>query len=530
MKRALASLWLIAGTAATIAVLWAASWPLGVPGEWEWPRLPVDAESILNVFLALCGAAAYVLVVAVGSVRLQHVKVTRAETAAWLVVLWGAAFGWLWCVQETAPTAGTLGKAPFVLFYPGASGYFTHARFEEPDMHRFLADYEALLHRGGQDDVLHIGTHPPGLFCVFYGLIAVVDGEPRLAQWLTDQQPDSVRGALAIIATNTALTSEPLQPRDGAVLWLAVLLAQSMAALTVIPLYGLLRWTLSRPAAFCAAAFWPAVPAVAMFLPKSDAAYPALSAWLMWLCIAAWFGTPSASEPQRGWHQLFFGIAAGIAAWLGLFFSLAFLPVLVFVKGVCLAELLTHRRGDWFRLVMVQRWRVIAGAAVGFWGPIAFLWLSSGLNLLVVWWWNYHNHAGFYSQFHRTNAAWLAINPLELTFAVGWPVMGAALWVGVRWLREALERVSSRRVAAFLVGVGVWGLLWLSGKNSGEAARLWLLLMPGVVWLAAHFPQSEQSGTGAEFGSPLWRRWALLSLALVACVATVHRVGGFHMQ
>ena len=33
----------------------------------------------------------------------------------------------------------------------------------------------------------------------------------------------------------------------------------------------------------------------------------------------------------------------------------------------------------------------------------------------------------------------------------------------------------------------VWVLLWLSGKNMGEAARLWLILMPWPVWLAAGY-------------------------------------------
>ena len=32
-----------------------------------------------------------------------------------------------------------------------------------------------------------------------------------------------------------------------------------------------------------------------------------------------------------------------------------------------------------------------------------------------------------------------------------------------------------------------WLVLWLSGKNMGEAARLWLLFMPWPVWLAAGY-------------------------------------------
>lgn len=528
MSRVLPSLWLLLGTVATLAVLWGTTWPLGISGEWEWLRLPADAESALNLLLTLVAAAGYVLVVAIGSQRLEFPRVTRGEVAAWLVVLWAAAFGWLWCVQKTAPTAGSLGKTPFVLYYPGASGYFTHARYEETDFRRFLADYEALMRQG---DVLHIGTHPPGLFCVFYGLIDLVDRFPGLAKGLTDLQPESIRQALSIIATNTARTTQPLEPRDGAVLWLAILIAQAVAALTVIPFYGLLRRTLSRAAAYAAAALWPAVPAVAVFLPKSDAVYPALSATLVWLCVETWFNNTSATEqPRPSWGQGLLGFAAGFVAWLGLFCSLAFLPVVVFVKAVSLAELWKRPPGEWLREILVRRWKALVGAMVGFWAPITVLWMTTGMNLLVVWWWNYHNHAAFYSRFPRSYFAWLALNPLELTFAVGWPLMGAALWTGVRWVRESPRLDVSNgglgKVTALFTGAAVWGLLWLSGKNSGEASRLWLLLMPGLVWLAAHFPKPNSSD---DFPA-LRRQWALLALSLATCAATVHRVGGFHLE
>jgi hypothetical protein len=72
--------------------------------------------------------------------------------------------------------------------------------------------------------------------------------------------------------------------------------------------------------------------------------------------------------------------------------------------------------------------------------------------------------------------------------------------------------------------------LWLSGKNSGEAARLWLLLTPGLVWLAAHFPQPETVDRPEPGHSALLRQLAFLSLALAVCVATVHRVAGFHVE
>jgi len=533
MRRVLLALWFVAGTVLTLAPLWATDIPLGIPGEWEWSRLPVDSDAGLNLLLALGAAALYVVVVAVGGMRLLTSSVMHVETGVWLIVLTVAAFGWLWCVQETAPVAGTLGKGPFVLYYPGASGYFAHVRYEAPELPQFLAEYEPFMRQG---DFLHIGTHPPGLFCLFYGLNALVEHVPDVAvvdQW----QPDSVRDAFNVIASNSSLTARPLAPRDRTVLWLAILLSQALAAATVIPLYGLFRATYSRTAAFAAAALWPSVPAVAIFVPKSDAAFPALAALIVWLVVSAW------RKPC-----VVLGFLAGLMAWCGLFFSLAFLPVLAFSASWCAVDVVNAFRarsaskGEFDGsnsplLALRARIAVIVAAVAGFAIPIVALWATTGMNLLVVWSLNLHNHASFYSQSQRTYLLWLAENPLELAIAVGWPLMAAAVVSLTRTIGGGLlltvcpasptDFVGSARAA--ILGVAMWAVLWLTGKNSGEAARLWLLCMPGIVWLAAYFPQPEPAGHLSDGRGPLYRQIAFLSATMLVCIATVHRVCGFHV-
>jgi hypothetical protein len=72
-------------------------------------------------------------------------------------------------------------------------------------------------------------------------------------------------------------------------------------------------------------------------------------------------------------------------------------------------------------------------------------------------------------------------------------------------------------------------LLWLSGKNMGEAARLWLIIMPWPVWLAAGYfaayPETPQSAASGRF---LHRAaLALLVVQMIVCLGTVTRVTGF---
>jgi hypothetical protein len=75
------------------------------------------------------------------------------------------------------------------------------------------------------------------------------------------------------------------------------------------------------------------------------------------------------------------------------------------------------------------------------------------------------------------------------------------------------------------------GLLWLSGKNSGEAARLWLFLMPWLIWLAADmFARPVDVGEGkqtAPVSAVSMGALAVIALQAIVCIATVTRVTGF---
>ena len=192
------------------------------------------------------------------------------------------------------------------MYFTSSSGYFTRSRYDEPKAAALLAGYEELMRQG---DVLHTGTHPPGLFLVFHGLIAACESSTELSALLDATQPSSFREACDVIGSNSLRrrVPVPLLPLDRRVLWLATLLAMLSASLTVIPLYGLLRRNTSRPTAWVCAALWPAMPAVAIFIPKSDAVFPLIGMTLLWLWLSAW---------ER--RSLVLALLAGCVAWCGL--------------------------------------------------------------------------------------------------------------------------------------------------------------------------------------------------------------------
>ncbi|MFN9269837.1 MAG: hypothetical protein ACK5V1_14570 [Planctomycetaceae bacterium] len=482
--------------------------PLGVPSEWAWSRRPHTESPWFRWPGPLLAAAAYLFFVrwltqpprprsGRSAGTLSQVAAIPAASpargAGKALLLAVAAVAWLLCLLQAAPPGFDLSKAGWVLYYPGPSGYFTQARHHTDAARRatqprtaWLSHYEQTVAAG---DVLHLGTHPPGLVLTLQGLIALVEAVPPLAPALRVIEPTTVALSFDEIARLSArpgppqagvdpsLTLVPLSSNDRAVLWLAMLLTVLAGALTVLPLWGLLRRALSDEHALLLAAFWPTLPALALFLPKSDGVFPLLGCGCLW----AW---NEALLARSAWGRSLLALVAGLVLWLGLLCSLAFLVILA--AGL----LLTARQG--WKLVRpassassplpaTPRWSGLltvlgVGLATCLLATGLFTWLT-GCDLLTVWRWNYLNHSRFYQQFTRTWWVWLLVNPVELLLAAGPPVVGLA---GLALIRSLTHRRVSPVAGSLALA---WGLVYLSGKNRGEAARLWLLLMPTLLLL-----------------------------------------------
>jgi len=203
--------------------------------------------------------------------------------------------------------------------------------------------------------------------------------------------------------------------------------------------------------------------------------------------------------------------------------SLAVLPVALAAAVLTVWEVAGCRREE--RTVLRPRdWAARLGVAAAGWSlPVFVLWIWGHINLLSVWQWNYRNHAAFYAHYARTYWKWLLVNPLEFALAVGLPIVAAALF-GFRNLLAGGWRQRAMGPYWCLTGVGL--LLSLSGKNMGEAARLWLIVMPWPVWLAAGFFYRRDATPAARvFPTRIALILALVQTAVA--IGTVTRVTGF---
>jgi methylthioxylose transferase len=507
MDRLLARCALVLAVAGTAVVLLSDRIPLGVSGEWTWDRIPLEPASRLAALVALLAGAIYVGFATLGAVRME--RAGRLERRAWLLALVGVAFAWLYVALDAIPAPHGYARVPWVLYYPRSSGYFWQARYEVEDASAFLAGYEDLLAEG---DYLHIGTHPPGLTLGYYGLLKLFSPYPPLTAAVLSTQPAGAGDSVATIRESPLAGVPPLTSNDEACLWLALLLTQLAAALAALGIYGLAVRNVDRRTAWMAACLWPLVPAVAVFLPKSDVlyAFPAVSAAWLWM-----------SACDRG--SILRATLTGLMLWLGMFLSLAFLTIIALIGVMSVWEALT--RPAEVRTRPFLQWHLIVGALVGFAAPTLAIWYFAELNLLHVWQQNLTNHAQFYEHNVRTYSDWLLVNPLELAMAVGLPLALAAALGSWRVARSGLLTPRSAPAVAFVL---VWGALWLSGKNMGEAARLWILIMPWVVLMAAPAlaPLAGPEGVSPE-RSKTCGVWLLIAQCLVL-VMTILRVDGFH--
>jgi hypothetical protein len=74
-------------------------------------------------------------------------------------------------------------------------------------------------------------------------------------------------------------------------------------------------------------------------------------------------------------------------------------------------------------------------------------------------------------------------------------------------------------------GLIVLGILWISGKNMGEAARLWIVFLPWLLLCVA--PTSPRSLPDEQRAWPGWVWWSAAGLQAVFCIAAALQIDGF---
>ena len=486
-----------------------APWPpLGVSGEWVWPRheLPTDVAEALDrlIWPLICGS---VIVTFCAAGLRQIDRGGSMQRRLLLLGLTGLSFLWLNAVRQAAPSPHRELRPIWILYDKYASGYFFEATFNVTSTRQMLADYESRMAKG---DVLHEGTHPPGLLLVNRGLLKLTAECPAVVRFSEAiQNNETVRMFREVEAAGQI--ARPLSKSEFAALHLSSLLSTLIAALTVIPVFGLTRRLTDSRIAWRAAALMITVPTLGIFVPRSDVLYACSGMMLAWAVVAAIL-------TQRRIKRWLLAILSGFILFGCLLLSLAHVPVLLMLAMFAAGFGLLDLKGRFGRIL-----EATVVTAVSFL-IICEVWQDwTNCDLFHVWRMNLTNHAGFYSQSVRTWSAWLAVNPIEFAMAVGLPMAAIAIVMLVQSMKSIRlsnpKSVTHGRLFAIACAL-TWTLLWLSGKNMGEAARLWCFLTPWCAIIAAQAVDSDAVNTR--------KTWlALLIAQLTIATITVGRVSGF---
>lgn len=531
MFRILLVLCLISAGIIQITILVLPAVPLGIPGEWTWDRHDFvfpSWEAVVQFIPAVFGAVLLGFVVYVGERRLFRFRLSSIgdaerqwrgprETILLLILLAFASWCWMRTCERCTPAPYRSIRPLWVLYDPSSSGYFFEAVFGMASVEEFLRGYEERMQEG---DVLHVGTHPPGLFLLSRGLVELVRRWPAVAApaRLVTLRDDirAFRTLEADVALQRPLTDDEL----GALMILSVLTAGA-AALTVIPLFAAVRCLFDPVVAWRTAALWATVPCVIVFWPKSDVLFTLTSMTVLSLMVLA-------DLPHHGpVRKMVLAAVSGMVLWVGLLLSLAHLAVLALIAALTGIRMLRGLSGSQQRLQRLGKplmpFLVMAGTVM------LLTWAFSehlGCSLPDVWRLNLQNHARFYEHFHRTVHLWRAVNLPELGLALGLPLALLAV-IGMFRLHRA-DGVLPQQPCPAEVCVAVAAtvaILWLSGRNSGEAARLWCFLTPWLLIPAACVLREEQIRDGQSEDAFVWK--TAMTVQAAVCVLTVGLVSGF---
>ena len=168
-------IWLatVIGSALSVAALWWTLIPLGIHGEWIWERSVSEADLVWNLCGGIVATAIVVAFVVQGWRRLddsENGRRTGTEVAAWLIGLTAISFGNCGLFRNCHPSnAAWERRHSFCITAVRLAT--SHELSITPMIGELLAGYEDLMREG---DVLHTGTHPPGLFLVFHGLVSIL--------------------------------------------------------------------------------------------------------------------------------------------------------------------------------------------------------------------------------------------------------------------------------------------------------------------------------------------------------------------
>lgn len=293
---------------------------------------------------------------------------------------------------------------------------------------------------------------PPGLIVIFKTVEGVLHGLPPTERAFSALlRPLQCQNPQMSLWSDSSLSSAWVQ-----------MAMPFWAALSVAPLYRLGVMIFGAQTGRWAAALYPLVPGVVLFIPRFNVLYVLLAASML---VFLWRGLAD----QR-WRGLWLWLA-GFVVSVGMFLNLAVVPLGLLGGVTILLYWLARRRSTPLRL---------ADALLAFGLGCAVFWLVygalSGVTLFDIMRASFARHLSL----NRPYLPWLFLHPYDMYLFIGLPLAALSLWR--IWRSRQLE--TNANIFGAAAGVSLV-ILVLSGTGRGETGRVWLFFAPLWLLLAA---------------------------------------------
>lgn len=472
-----------------VSVLWVlAGLPLSPAGAWAEIRAPEPAwvmgARMVSPLIAFIGLA---LAVSCLDKAARTARVLRAG-APWLLLLLS-----FWTLRSAAHLRQEGPVLTNYFYFTGTigPGAFVGQAMNLENAGAYLRGFPEIgASHWGQQGGTRVISNPPGATMLIYGCRRLLEAWP----WLQESYA-RVGGESGPPAPAT-----PPEARRAYLHYALVMFVPDvfflLIALGMPPLWWLAHALLPEDRAPFAAVTAALVPGLFVFSFTKDAFQVSLALWFWWALYRA------VRDQSLAW-----ALGAGLALFLGLQFSLAFVTVAAIGAGAAL--LAQHTRGEAISSLRGRGLpRLVVAALAGLVVPALALWVVIGYEpwkaLLAA----YRGHGQYVREFGQSYRVWVWLNLVHLVLFMGAPA--AASWLASLWcqIRTGLRERSFRALDPYFLSVtGLLLLLNLSGKNLSEVPRLWLFFMPALYLTA----ERVRAGTARD-AEPKWLGAALLTL------------------
>lgn len=433
--------------------------PAPYPPDWRWPyELSLNLNKIWAPILVFIT----ILVVFKKTVTINMNDKTKTRFYLLFLVLLG------FLLHVSILYYGRAGIEVLIhrTINPMISGYFT-AALNFPEFLEFIREFNSNI----SEYPMYARFHPPGGI-LFYHAITLGSG-PFVGyfQNLLNQSPNHADVALIWRGLSDAEKFNALG---------SGIITIFLANLAVIPLFFVSKLLYGTKAAYRATAIYPLIPSVLLFYPLIDSFLPLFTVTSLYFFIRALKMESKAS--------MFF---SGFILFLGLFFSLTFIPVILFFIILYVDTLWKKRK------LSIINFKPAILFFTGLILPIGLLAIA-GLNFveMTLKIMQFHELA----QSGRGYVIWLFYNLYDFLIFMGIPVGILTLVMFYKNTHPMKKIKNYKKVDPIFIAFSIMLLsLLITGAVRAETGRIWLPFVPLLLLPVVNFITKELKWSSRQF-------------------------------